>query len=168
MILYGPPGVGNTRIAQALGEPGLPHRALHLVTHHETVQKAAQRPVPTGTREKTLQKLLKPDLLRRLRPDCPHHGTGRRAVRDHLRTPPAGLDHRHLEPHRATGCHSSQTRFWPTRPWLAHRAHHVAMKGESYRKKRRPETPSPDNRLASPKKAEVEITLAPQVANRGS
>lgn len=52
VILYGPPGVGNTRIAQALGEPGLPHRALHLVTHHETVQKAAQRPVPTGTGEK--------------------------------------------------------------------------------------------------------------------
>lgn len=149
VILYGPPGVGKTHLAQALGNQAC--RTGHSTLFVKTAKlfRGLNAARADGTWEKALKKLLTPDVL--IIDDfglsamtmtqaeefyeivAERHQRGSIIITSNR--PPG--DWLSLFPDQVMA-NSAMDR-------LAHRAHHIAMKGESYRMKTRPKNQSPEH-----------------------
>jgi DNA replication protein DnaC len=149
VILYGPPGVGKTHLAQALGNQAcrIGHTTLFLKS--TKLFRGLNNARADGTWEKALKKLLLPDLLiiddfglsamTMTQAEEFYEIIAERYQRGSIivtsNRPPG--DWLSLFPDQVMA-NSAMDR-------LAHRAHHIAMKGESYRKKTRPRNQSPEH-----------------------
>jgi DNA replication protein DnaC len=142
VILYGPPGVGKTHLAQALGNQACRTGYSALFIKTAKLFRGLNTARADGTWEKALRKLLAPDVLiiddfglsamTMTQAEEFYEIVAERHQRGSIimtsNRPPG--DWLSLFPDQVMA-NSAMDR-------LAHRAHHIAMKGESYRKKTRP------------------------------
>ena len=142
VILYGPPGVGKTHLAQALGNQACRTGYSALFTKAAKLFRGLNAARADGTWEKALRKLLAPDVLiiddfglsamTMTQAEEFYEIVAERHQRGSIimtsNRPPG--DWLSLFPDQVMA-NSAMDR-------LAHRAHHITMKGDSYRKKTRP------------------------------
>lgn len=148
VIIYGPPGVGKTHLAQALGNQACRIGHSTLFIKGTKMFRNLNTARADGTWEKALRKLLAPELLiiddfglsAMTMPQAEEfyeiiaerHQRGSIVITSNR--PPG--DWLSLFPDQVMA-NSAMDR-------LAHRAHHVGMKGESFRAKTRPQKPTAD------------------------
>ena len=149
VILYGPPGVGKTHLAQALGNQACRTGYSVLFIKAAKLFRGLNAARADGTWEKALRKLLAPDVLiiddfglsamTMTQAEEFYEIVAERHQRGSIimtsNRPPG--DWLSLFPDQVMA-NSAMDR-------LAHRAHHIAMKGESYRKKTRPKNQAPEH-----------------------
>nr|MDP2192325.1 IS21-like element helper ATPase IstB [Rhodoferax sp.] len=149
VILYGPPGVGKTHLAQALGNQACRTGYSTLFIKTAKLFRGLNAARADGTWEKALKKLLTPDVLiiddfglsamTMTQAEEFYEIVAERHQRGSIimtsNRPPG--DWLSLFPDQVMA-NSAMDR-------LAHRAHHIAMKGESYRMKTRPKYQSPEH-----------------------